>query len=266
MSTLLNLKKKPGRLGQYLVVVSLLLIVLAFVPSSLTAQEEDVAPAQNIPTFTIVSVVADESVTIETNNFPANQNFDVRMGPIGTLGIDGTLVTTTPSEEGGTFTATYAIPEHLHGARMIAIRLESPQGFFAYNWFFNRTVDADEDDPVGIAPRAEPALPTDIPTFTIASVVADESVTIETNNFPANQNFNVRMGPMGTRGIDGTLVTTTPSEEGGTFTATYAIPEHLHGARMIAIRLESPQGYFAYNWFFNRTTDVEVEGDGENES
>jgi LysM repeat protein len=104
---------------------------------------------------------------------------------------------------------------------------------------------------VAVAP-AGPAAP--VPTFTIVSVVRDTSVTIRTANFPANQTFTARMGPMGTRGIGGTSVGTTNSGSGGSFTATYNIPANLKGAYQIAIRLDSPSGYFSYNWFFNNTT------------
>ena len=51
----------------------------------------------SIPTFSIVSVVADTSVTIKTYNFPADQTFTVRMGAYGTLGVGGIIVTTTDS-------------------------------------------------------------------------------------------------------------------------------------------------------------------------
>ena len=93
-----------------------------------------------------------------------------------------------------------------------------------------------------------------IPTFSILSVVANKTVTIRTANFPANQKFDVLMGPIGTRGVNGTFITTTNSVVGGSFTATYNIPANLGGARQIAVRLQSASGYFSYNWFFNNTT------------
>jgi hypothetical protein len=209
---------------------------------------------RTIPTFSIVSVVSDQSVTIRTSNFPANQTFTARMGAMGTRGVGGTVVGTTQSGAGGTFTATYDIPAALRGSARIAIRLESPSGYFAYNWFYNSTAN------VTVTPGTPPpatATPvpgySGIPTFSITSVVRDSSVTIRTNNFPANQTFTARMGAMGTRGVGGTVVGTTDSGTGGTLTATYTIPEALRGASRIAIRLESPAGYFAYNWFYNST-------------
>ena len=90
-----------------------------------------------IPTFSISSVSRDDTVTIVTNNFPAGQTFTVRMGAYGTMAMGGMEVATTDSGNGGSFTATYTIPDALKGSQRIAIRMDSPQGFFAFNWFWN---------------------------------------------------------------------------------------------------------------------------------
>ncbi len=79
-------------------------------------------------------------------------------------------------------------------------------------------------------------------------------MTIKTNNFPANDTFVVRMGAMGTRGVNGIKVDQISSGSGGELTLTFNIPASLQGSRQIAIRLESPgSGYYSFNWFYNRT-------------
>ena len=98
-------------------------------------------PAVKIPTFSIVSVVKDESVTIKTANFPKNTDFVVRMGNYGTLGVNGEKVTTINSGEGGTLNLTFTIPAGQDGKTKIAIRLESTSGYFSYNWFWNSTTN-----------------------------------------------------------------------------------------------------------------------------
>ena len=203
-----------------------------------------------IPTFRIVSVVKDQSVTIETANFPANDSFNVTMGEFGTRGVKGVKVATTASGKGGTFQATYTIPADFKGDYRVAIRLESPtSGYFSYNWFYNNTSGTGTggvDEPGGSTGY------TGFPTFSIVSVAQDSTVTIKGNNFPANTSFNVLMGKYGTKGINGIRVTTVDSGQGGAFTATYNIPPELQGQGRIAIRLESPTtGYFAFNWFWN---------------
>ena len=96
-------------------------------------------PAGSVPTFIIVSVKRDTTVTIKTANFPANQTFKVTMGPIGTQGLNGTSAGSTNSGSGGSFTATYNIPANLKGSNQISIRLQSTSGYYSYNWFFNNT-------------------------------------------------------------------------------------------------------------------------------
>ncbi len=202
------------------------------------------------PTFSIVSVVKDTSVTIQGTNFPAHLKFDVRMGPFGTLGVGGTVVATTDSGNGGSLTATYNIPASLKGSARIAIRMDSTTGgFFAFNWFWNNSTGTTSTDPL-------PSTGGDysgFPTFTIASVVHNQKVTISGVNFPPNQSFTVRLGAFGSLGLGGEVVGTTSSGEGGALSATYNIPASLQGSTQIAIRMDSPQGFFAFNWFWNNT-------------
>lgn len=98
-------------------------------------------PAGTVPTIKIVSVTANQAVTISTANFPPNQKFDVLMGAYGTKGINGTRVTSIDSGAGGTFSATFSIPAAWHGADRIAIRLQSASGYYSFNWFHNNTTN-----------------------------------------------------------------------------------------------------------------------------
>jgi hypothetical protein len=209
------------------------------------------------PTFSIKSVVKNESVTILTKNFPPNDSYTVTMGKYGTLGIGGIVVTTTDSGEGGAFEVTYPIPSQLADMNPIAIRLQSPTtGYFAYNWFYNNStnVTATPAPTASATPTPPPSGYSGFPTFSISAVVKDSTVTISGNNFPPNDTFTVLMGPYGTKGIGGTNVGSTATGEGGALSATYNIPSSLAGSTRIAIRLQSPtSGYFAYNWFYNST-------------
>lgn len=206
------------------------------------------ARSSTIPTISITSVVTDTTVTIQANNFPANQNFTVTMGPMGTQGINGYVVATTNSGVGGTFSATYNIPTQLKGAQQVAIRLQTSHAYpyYAYNWFWNNTSAG-----TGGIPGY-----TGIPTFSIVSVEAGKTVTIQTANFPPNQAFTITMGPMGSRGVNGIVVGTLNSGVGGVLKATFNIPSQLATAYQIAIRAQTAHAapYFAYNWFYNNTT------------
>ena len=212
------------------------------------------ASTVSYPYFFILSVVEDQSVTIQAYNFPANDSFRVTMGYYGSYGIGGVVIGSTDSGAGGSFTATYAIPGTLAGLDKIAIRLQSPtSGYYAYNWFYNNTTGAATTP----TPPTTPVAPgySGYPYFFIDSVVRDNTVTIHAYNFPANDNFTTLMGLYGTYGIGGIVSGSTATGSGGSFTASYTIPDSLAGSYRIAIRLYSPtSGYYAYNWFFNNTT------------
>ena len=233
-------------------IVGLIVIVALF--GSIFAGVSQVQ-ASTYPTFSISEVKTDESVTILTNNMPANKNFNVLMGEIGTKGIDGIVVATLNSDKGGSFLATFPIPEQLKGRAQIAIRLEGTDNpYYAYNWFWNDAKNGTwpEDYP----PAQPPTCACNIPTFSIKSVVKGEDVTITTYNFPKNMVFTVLMGKMWTRGINGIEVATLNSGEGGSFEATFDIPAELANEERIAIRLEGTGGYYAYNWFWNNTAST----------
>lgn len=107
--------------------------------SSATPSATPIPPPAGIPTFSIVKVVRGQSVTIQAVNFPVNTKFDVTIGAFGSLGIGGTVVTSTVTSASA-FTATYAIPAAWANADRLAIRLQSPTtGYYSYNWFWNYT-------------------------------------------------------------------------------------------------------------------------------
>ena len=131
----------------------------------------------------------------------------------------------------------------------MSLRLVSNDGksFVATSWFLNAT----SSDGTGSGTVAG-----SVPTFSILAVVKDNSVTIQTYNFPANKQFEVLMGKMGTQGTNGVRVDKIKSDKDGSFKATFSIPEKLQGRSQIALRLQAADGsgYYAYNWFYNSTT------------
>jgi len=232
-------------------VLSTLLVVCLFVTTlgigKVSAAELDYS---GYPTISIVSVVADQSVTIQANNLPASDTFSVLMNYMGTKGKNGIVVGTINSGSGGTQTYSYNIPDALKGQKQIAIRIQSTtgSGFFAYNWFTNKTGGS-------TPPTSDSGSYSGYPYISIKSVVTDQSVTIVASSLPKGDTFAVLMNYMGTRGKKGIQVGSFDSGQGGSQTLTYNIPPELYGQRQIAIRIQSTEGsgYFAYNWFYNKT-------------
>ena len=253
---------RPGhgrRLGR---LVPALMFALAFLllpaGSSLFSSVES---SGTVPLTEITGVVRDDTVSVRTHNFPANTDFTVTMGPMGTRGINGYVVGTINSGAGGSFDANFKIPPELYGSYQISIRLQSGgyYPYYSYNWFYNNTTGTTGTPPPE-PPTDPPATPgySGIPTFKIVAVKRNEAVTIETHNFPADQTFNVTMGPMGTRGINGIHVGTLESGAGGVLTETYTIPAELYNHTQISIRAQTAHAYpyYAYNWFWNNDANV----------
>ena len=206
-----------------------------------------------IPTFSITQLIPDESVTITTQNFPANDRFEALMGYMGSRGIGGIVVDTVSTGTGGSLVYTFTIPSALRGQPQIAIRLQSISGsdYFAFNWFVNNSGGTYHWPAASTNPGYA-----GFPTLSVVSVLRDQTVTIITNNLPPNDRFQVTMGLIGTRGIGGSVVGTIDSVAASSSSYTFTIPASLYGIPQIAIRLQSLTGsnYYAYNWFHNSTT------------
>jgi uncharacterized protein YgiM (DUF1202 family) len=121
-------------------------------PSTVVQGFQPAPEPEKTPTITILAVTQNDQVTIRTKNFPADTKFSVRMGKIGTTGIDGILVENFNSKKGGSITAAFDIPKHRHGDKQIAIRLESQTGYYSYNWFDNVTVGNATPNPTDLQP------------------------------------------------------------------------------------------------------------------
>ncbi len=161
------------------------------------------------PTISVTSVKKDEYAVIKGTNFPLEESFDVLMGECGTEGVDGILIDTITAEEDGGFVLVFEIPEDLVSETQIDIRFESKDSdLVLFTTFKNETGAAggsECDDGY-----------TGIPTIAIVSVEEDKTVTVRTNNFPAEKDFEVLMGKIGTKGVDGINIATFNSE-GGNF-------------------------------------------------
>ncbi|MBC8332708.1 MAG: hypothetical protein H8E28_12060 [Anaerolineae bacterium] len=201
------------------------------------------------PTFVITAVSQNNWVEIRTDNLPANENFTVTMGYMGSGGF-GTVVATTYSNTGGSIVARYTIPAYLYNQGQIAIRMVGQSsGYFAYNWFYNNNANV-----AGPAPAPSAPAYVGYPSFAIAAVQQDKNVTIAPSNFPPNETFWVRLNWMHTQGLAGYIVQTVHTDANGVLDdMVYPIPDFLKGSYQIAVRLESPNYpyYFAYNWFYN---------------
>lgn len=216
--------------------------------------------SEPIPTLEITAVDPGKSVTMVTENYPANQVFTVTMGAFGSKGIGGAFAGTFNSGAGGSMTVSMPIPAGLNNLDRIAVRAQTNHLFpyYSYNWFFNQRA-GNAPLPVNQPPVNQPPPPagySGIPTITITGVQRDKSVTFLTHNYPANQQFTVTMGAMGSKGIGGLVAGNFNSGAGGSMPVTMPVPAQLAGSDRLAIRAQTAHEfpYYSYNWFFNTTT------------
>jgi len=209
--------------------------------------------------FQVVEVVANTSVTIRTYNAPSNIRLNVRIGAPSGNQYDWIELGDLDTASGGTQTYILSIPAQFANANPMKMRLtqtkKNGKVFQQDQIFYNGSYTGGTGGIPnwGYYPPYYGYSP--IPTIWITSVVENNSVTIQTRNFPAGVTFDVLMGPMGTRGIGGLYVGTLNSGAGGTLSATFTIPPELYGRRQIAIRTQNNwTGYYSYNWFYNNTT------------
>ncbi|MEJ2486200.1 MAG: hypothetical protein P8Y68_10745 [Anaerolineales bacterium] len=204
------------------------------------------------PFTNILNVVPDGEVTLQVFNFPPDKDFIVKMGPMGTRGINGFVIGTQTSGEGGSFIATYPIPPQLYGSDYISIRMESTSSkHFVYDYFQNK--EGYSADGISDPSNGDWTLSAGThPNTQITGVSKDSTVTVTGTNFTRNDTYTVRMGAIGTQGVGGIVVDTYSTGSSRTFTATFSIPASLHGLTQIAIRFESNNTpYYAYDWFYN---------------
>ena len=208
----------------------------------------DVVNAGTIPTISVVGVTKDTKVTIQTHNYPANRDFDVRMGKISTRGIGGILVGSFNSGSGGSNKFSFDIPPALSSLNKIAIRLDSKTGGYnSFNWFYNTNSGSHTG---GIPVEGGK----DTPVIMVVTVKKDTQVTIEGSSFPTDESFDVLMSKYNTQGIDGVKVGTLTAEDNGTILETYDIPPSLKSERRISIRVQSTDSNkAAHTWFLNET-------------
>lgn len=206
--------------------------------------------------YAIINVVQNTSVTVRTSNFPSNVKFTVYIGKQQSGGSDWKKVADLDSDKGGTFKTVFNIPADFNGDTNLVMRITQAKKNISVDRYFANIPGWSGTGGLNPYNPHYPYYPWygGIPTIWIASVARDSTVTVRTYNFPPNLNFDVLMGPMGTRGLYGYYVQTFNSGAGGSMVLTFPIPPQLYGSYQISIRTQNlGTGYYSYNWFYNNT-------------
>jgi len=105
------------------------------IPATPTATATEILKAS----ITIIGVEKNTAVTVQADNFPANQVFKIRVGPFDTFFKDAVEVGTINSGQGGSFKFTVLLPGSVKDVERVTVRLDSTTSVFAYNYFKNVT-------------------------------------------------------------------------------------------------------------------------------
>ncbi len=217
---------------KFSLLIALSMLLLVAVP---------VQAAPNMDT-SVFSVEENEYVTMVLEKFPANETYYVFMGEYGSYGMGGTLASKLTTNDGGTFLATFPIPEDLYNEDRIAIRFQSDSGKSVWwNWFYNDTKGyyskfpygpSDDDDDYDVDYNQ---LQNGFPTFSVVSVNAGATVTVQTKNFPGNVRWAVYMKD-GAMDDTNWYEVTGFTSDGGVQTLTLTIPADLQYKEKLAIK------------------------------
>jgi hypothetical protein len=186
----------------------------------------------------VIAVKRDESVTIRTRDFPQRTKFTARMEMAGKKTLKGTVVGEFDSGQGGAIEQTFKIPDELKGKILLALTIQSADGYEAYNWFFNDNLVNTQPDP-----KAKPAVD-------FLDAKKGVSVNVEAKNLPANTSFWVRVGPYEGFYSKYTFMNLVRSDVNGTAKFPVQLPANVQKTEYIMVRLDGG-GMYAYNVYQN---------------
>lgn len=202
-------------------------LLIAAVLALLHASPAAAAPAPQVRVaFGVVAVKEDQSITIRTVDFPRRTHFSVLMDRPGKLAEDGLEAGTFFSEGGGMLELTFDIPEDLRGALILAVRVESKDGYLGTSWFVNENRAYRPSDP-----NLKPAL-------TFIEAQKNRSVRVQGANFPPDTRFSVRAGPHASFYRDYAYVESVQTDASGALDFVLALPKKSADAEAVMVRLD----------------------------
>ncbi|MBE0696474.1 MAG: hypothetical protein IH586_06085, partial [Anaerolineaceae bacterium] len=153
--------------------------------------------------------------------------------------VGGEISTDFNSGAGGKQEFTFPIPDKVKGIGIIGIRIESKDGYQAYNWFFNRTQTLIVPDS-GLKPE-----------LTFSGVRKNASVTVEATGLAPITQFRVRVGPHYTFYQNYISVESVTTDSKGIARFTIPLEKNVKDAEFIGVRLDGGSKY-VYAAFSNK--------------
>lgn len=216
----------------------------------------------NGPEFWVHSVEKKWKFTLKFNNWTSNDKFKVYVGR-NDDDFENIWVGLVSGKKPRSFTQTFDIPSALRNTRIIKVMVVSNFTGHSGSTAFTNADEWEVSTPSGeynwayINSAMAAKSSTGTPFSEVLNVVENNEVTMRLYNFPEDTDLVVRMGPIGTRAINGLVVDeintgTYEDEDNPVLVATFPIPGQLKGLDPIAVRVESDStDHFAYDYFRN---------------
>jgi hypothetical protein len=184
-----------------------------------------------------VSVQADTSVTVRVLTVPIRTKFTILMGDATQKPFQGVEIQKDwTSEKGGPVELTFPIPESLRGVYIIAIKMNSVDGYTAETFFFNRT----QVNTFLFANATPSALATPQPTpeITFSEVKKGLSAVVTGKNFPADITVYPRVGPYDAFLLNYDPLPSVKTGADGSLVFTIDLPKRSQPAENVRVRLD----------------------------
>ena len=204
------------------------------------------ALASGTPTLEVRSVKQNESVTLRAYNFLPDMDVQVRMEAIGVSSssvIAGVLRTVA-----GTFDVVIPLPASLRDNAQISVRFETTTNALLSSITYNNSnvIQITPVVPVtggGTGGRG--------PRLNVVAVDENKKVTARILGMPTFTDFSIKVGPFYGFSKQGVIVGSVNSGSNGDVTFTVNLPDVAKDVSLLAIRVDSKNGYYAYNSFRN---------------
>jgi hypothetical protein len=172
------------------------------------------------------------------------------MDVAGNQAVDGIVVSELNSGLGGAFEVSFRIPAELRGKQTLAVRFDSSEGYYAFNWFNNKTQGTSPSTSTGSPISIPNTSSSEKPYLDIVAVKKNASITVEAYNLPANTDFRVRVGPFKTFSTDYVVVKTVNSGSTGAIRFNLDLPTVVKDIQLVTVRMDG-SGRYAFNAFTN---------------
>lgn len=210
-------------------------------------------------TITPLMVIPGGYVMVQINHLPADETFTVTMGPAGSQGVNGYVVSHISTD--GSVSSVYQFEIHalVRDNKSIDLRIQNSAGLAAYVNFSNaRRLPQQATGTPSSSTSSQASSGSGTTTKKGPSIIqvlhVDENRTVQAAlyNLPVDTEFTASIGPVGTRGKEKYVIAhiTTPHSFDGTNVSTFEIPKNLVGEATLVLYVEAP-GYRYVTSFSN---------------